>query len=374
MQTFKSIDIKYQSADDKAKIFKQIMDAEKAYFQGSDKSRKGNQALFVKAGFIALICLIFYLFASISDQYLNFNLWYCLFGFALLLFSLNIGHDAAHHAVTGKAKIDNVLFRISFMLQGLSGFLWQIRHNNSHHVFPNVIEQDTDMDFGGIINLSPDDKRSWFHKYQHLYAPIIYMFGSMILIYLIDFEMMVKKKHGNLRIEHIPFKEWVLFFGAKILHVSIFILFPYILTDFALGQILISYMILQGTASIFMFMTFVISHHVEEVDHNAMNPLNLVDDSWIHHQIVTTIDFNHHSKIANFLFGGFNLHVAHHVFPSTSHIHYPELTNIICEVLEKNGVSGWYKSYGFFDGVLSHFRYIRNIAKEKEESIAHQRV
>jgi fatty acid desaturase len=78
------------------------------------------------------------------------------------------------------------------------------------------------------------------------------------------------------------------------------------------------------------------SHHVTELDYVNSNPQQqLVADSWIHHQITTTIDFNPESRFANFIFGGFNIYVAHHVFPKVSHEHYPSLTQNKCRLTKK---------------------------------------
>ena len=66
-----------------------------------------------------------------------------------------------------------------FGLQGLSGYVWQIRHNFSHHIFPNVYENDTDLEISNLIRLSPTQKKLPIHKYQHIYAPFIYMTFSL---------------------------------------------------------------------------------------------------------------------------------------------------------------------------------------------------
>ena len=51
--------------------------------------------------------------------------------------------------------------------------------------------------------------------------------------------------------------------------------------------------------------------------------------SFYEHQLHTSIDFHPISSIASFFFGGFNAHVAHHMFPDICSVHYPELTKII---------------------------------------------
>ena len=70
--------------------------------------------------------------------------------------------------------------------------------------------------------------------------------------------------------------------------------------------------------------------------------------------------------MANFIFGGFNLHIAHHVFPEINHTHYPALTQIIKEVLAENNLD-WYKSFTFFQGVRSHIKHLKRVTDNVKE-------
>ncbi|MFN6048573.1 MAG: fatty acid desaturase, partial [Bacteroidota bacterium] len=70
------------------------------------------------------------------------------------------------------------------------------------------------------------------------------------------------------------------------------------------------------------------------------------------------------SYLAHFIFGGFNTHIAHHVFPDVCHIHYPAITKIIHETLVENNVGHWYKSFTFIDGVKSHIKHLKATAHQ----------
>ncbi len=358
---FATIPLRYASSDEKTKIYRQILAKEKAYFTDQDKSKKADRLFWIKTATFSILFIVFYtLMLSTSSEAL-FVINAVMLGIALLLLGINTGHDAAHHAVTGNAKIDNFIFRAAFVIQGLSGYLWQIRHNYSHHVFPNVYEQDSDMNMGGVIVLDPNEDIKWFHKYQHIYATFIYFFGSLVLMFFLDLKMMLSKEHGNLRMGRIPASEWVIFLVSKLFQISVFIAIPYMFTDFSIVTILIGYFAMHMVLSIFMMFTFVISHHVREVSHIDHISSGVIDDSWVRHQIMSAIDFNVDSMFSNFIFGGFNLHIAHHVFPGVCHTHYPALTAIIKDVLAENDCQEWYQSYSFMDGCKSHLLYLRDV-------------
>ncbi len=139
---------------------------------------------------------------------------------------------------------------------------------------------------------------------------------------------------------------------------------PVYFTRFSFTQVIGAFVLMHFFLSIYLAFTFFISHHVTEVDYfDALPNEPLVANSWVKHQIITTIDFNPENKLANFLFGGFNLHIAHHIFPDVSHIHYPALTRIIKTTLEEQKLD-WYKSFSFFSGVKSHLKHLKNKSRE----------
>jgi linoleoyl-CoA desaturase len=162
----------------------------------------------------------------------------------------------------------------------------------------------------------------------------------------------------------IPVMEWVKMLTFKILYFALTFGLPIIFGTMALWELVAAWLLVHAIVSIFVAFTFFISHHVTELEYVDSNPQqHLVADSWIHHQITTTIDFNPESRVANFIFGGFNIHVAHHVFPEVSHEHYPALTKIIRNILAEHDLDDWYQSYTFRKGCISHLRHLKNITK-----------
>jgi linoleoyl-CoA desaturase len=360
-QQFETKKIRYESTDTSDKIYSQIRQRSEAYFKENNLNKFADVNFWVKIAITTIIAVLSYAGIVLANSYFVLAVSFLVFGFAAMLISINLGHDAAHSAVTGNKRIDDNLFRFVFSLQGLSGYLWQIRHNNSHHVFPNVYENDSDMELGGIILFDPNDGMKWYHKYQYIYAPILYQFATLVLFLYQDYEMLERREHGNLLINKIPLKEWTKFFAAKIIHLALYLAIPMLFSSISWQLVLLAYVSMHFSVSSFMMFTFVISHHVMEVDYVApKNENTLVGDAWIRHQIVTTIDFNENSRLANFIFGGFNLHIAHHVFPEVNHTHYPALTEIIKDVLAENQLD-WYKSFGFFEGCRSHIKHLKRV-------------
>ncbi len=362
----KSNKLKYETKDSPDQVHQQIREKATAYFKGH-RSRRANVALWLKAlSLVVLIGLSYYSLLH-SGTFLILLLSYIAFGFTFLLLGINIGHDAAHNCVTGNHRVDNVLFQIIFGLQGLSGYVWKLRHNFSHHIFPNIYDNDSDLELSKLVLLSPHEKKMSIHKYQHIYVPFMYIWFSLIWIFYVDFAMLFKKKHANIKLNRVPPLEYIKLIVIKATYLYTFLYLPHFFTGLPFTTILVAYLIMNFSISLFLAFTFYISHHVLETKYaEARYENTLVKSSWIRHQIVSTTDFNIDSKLGNYIFGGFNLHVAHHIFPEVSHVHYPALTKIIRETLDENQLN-WYKSFGFFEGVASHLSLLKKTGRGEFE-------
>jgi linoleoyl-CoA desaturase len=357
--------IRYESSDTPEHIYRKMRQGAEQYFKETGLPKHATVFMAYKMTVLVICMLSGYYALTQAYSFATVFMAYFLLTFASLLLSINLGHDAAHHAVTGNTRIDNFIFQAIFALQGLSGYVWQIRHNYSHHVLPNVKEHDSDMEMTHLILLEPDPaKAKWYHAYQHIYAPFLYAFVSLQLLFVQDFKLFLQKDQANLHLAKIPLIEWVKMLTFKVFYFGFTFGIPLILGSLQLWELVTAWLLVHAIVSIFVAFTFFISHHVTELEYIEPNhQQQIVADSWIRHQITTTIDFNPESRFANFIFGGFNIHVAHHVFPEVSHEHYPALTKIIRNILSEHGLDDWYQSYTFQKGCVSHLRHLKNITK-----------
>lgn len=363
MGSFESKKIRYASSDTPDNIYLQIRESAKNYFNQTGLPKHATQFMAYKSAILIAVIAVSYFGLTQLQTIFQAVIVYAFLAFASLILSINLGHDAAHHAVTGNKRVDNLIFQSIFALQGLSGYVWQIRHNYSHHVLPNIKEHDTDLEMTKVLQLEPDLATArWYHQYQHFYAPFVYMFVSFYLIFIQDFKFFTHKQQANLHIKHIPLIEWIKMLSFKALYFGLVFGLPLAFSTLSFWQLAAVWGGVHALFSVFVAFTFFISHHVTELEYLDLGEQKeVIADSWIHHQITTTIDFNPDSPLSNFIFGGFNLHIAHHVFPEISHEHYPALTRIIREVLDENGLD-WYKSFSFTEGCRSHLKHLKNVA------------
>jgi len=364
---------KYLSKDSPDLILKQIKVKVDNYFLDNEYTKNGNGNLVLKfiAQLILVIVSVYWVFHTSS--FLPLCLAYLSVGFSMLVLGINFGHDGAHGCLTGNKKIDGTLFQIIYGMQGLGGYMWQIRHNSAHHIFPNVYDRDSDLEMSPLILLNPKQKSKPIHKYQHIYAPFLYLIVTLFWIFAEDFIILIRKDSANSQIKKIPTIEWIKIVSIKLIYIFNFIVLPTLITDFSLFQVVGAFLIMHFIVSFFLTFTFFISHHIQEIRYvRAHEETNIIENSWLSHQINTTIDFHPTSYIAHFLFGGFNTHIAHHIFPEICHIHYPTLTQIVKKTLEENNVGHWYKSFTFWEGMRSHILHLKQTAHEILENQDHE--
>src|SRR6185503_15579528 len=119
---------------------------------------------------------------------------YILFGLAVVLFGFNFAHDFCHNTIFKNKRLNNACFTFIYTLVGAHAEAWKFRHIHSHHYAPNVKDYDTDLQITSLIRVEPTGAYKWFHRFQHLYAPIAYTSYSRYWVLIKDFVIYFKDK------------------------------------------------------------------------------------------------------------------------------------------------------------------------------------
>lgn len=303
-----------------------------SYFQQKGCSRKANTAMRVKIIFILLLFLGSYT-ALLSNYFsLSWMLFFVvLLGLSMGLIAFSIGHDASHNALFKNPKI-NYLFSYSFNLVGVNRYIWDIKHNLSHHAFTNVPGYDMDIEQIRVARVVDHIPLRWYYRYQHIYVPFLYPFTSLYMIFVKDFQMMATKHFGNQAdIEH-PRKEYVILIVSKLFYFIYALIIPLIVIDLPVWQILTGFLILHLLLGIYTAVILFPAHALKGMPFPKPDENGLIHNSWVIHEVQTSTNYSPDSRILNFLSGGLNTHVIHHIFPGICHIHYYNLTKILRQV------------------------------------------
>ena len=285
-------------------------------------------------------------------------------GFWGVVVGLNFSHDAAHDSFSKHKKLNKVLYYLTFNVLGANAYLWQLRHVQSHHIFPNVDDCDADIDDNPFIRLSPHRPFRRHHRWQHLYAPFLYLFYTLIWVLVKDFIVLRKQQLANLRFIKHPPGEVALFFIAKILYFLLFIGLPHWVCGWPLGQVLLGFLVMHFVSGYSFIFGLIASHFAAGRAFPKVDAEGYLDHSWSKHQVATSLDYYATHRWANWLFGGFNAHVAHHLFPNISHAHYPKISEFIAELASKYDLP--YQNTTLPRAIRAHFQYLKSLAAPEE--------
>lgn len=340
------------------------------YFSEIKKEKTGNHKLFTKAiilvaGFlITFTHLVF--FTDTSNLTLGsgtFAIFECVI-LAILTAAIgfNIMHDGAHGSFS-KYKWINNMAGLSLNFLGANVFMWTTKHNVVHHTFTNIDGVDDDIDARPFLRLCESQKHYKMHRYQHLYFWMAYSLLYLYWIFVTDYRKYFTGKVGSMPIKKMTKSDHLSFWGFKAIHAILFIALPI----YKLGFLpwLTGFLVYGMFAGLVISMVFQLAHTVEDTHFPVPEAIsNKLEDEWAVHQLRTTANFATKNKIVSWFTGGLNFQIEHHLFPQISHIHYPDISQIIKKTCDEYSIK--YIEYTKTrKAIASHVSHLRQMGKFK---------
>ncbi len=289
---------------------------------------------------------------------------FVIYGFSALLFAFNFSHDFSHNTVFKSSKFNNLCFVLIYTLVGAHGEAWKMRHIHSHHYAPNVEDYDSDLKISTLIRVIPGSRYYWYHQFQHLYAPLAYTSYSLFWVFIKDFVILFSKDEYKATKGlgyHASF--WM----QKAFYISFGLVLPALFTMQPWYIVLSGFLLMHLLQSLFLLFTFFMTHHVEETAYPTTDAQGYINTSWLMNQVKSSNDMHPFSETANFILGGFNNHIAHHLFPHIHHVYYPRVNKVLYEVLLQHGITPNQTTY--WGGIVSHMRLLKKMSKKKNPTL-----
>lgn len=329
-----------------------------AYFAEHNKGKYGNAYFFAKA-FLLIGTYVGLYFTALSTKTENIAmLAMVLMGPLAILIGINVAHDAAHGNVSKHAWINKSFLHL-FDLLGTNSYMWRKRHVFSHHAYPNILNKDADLKQNPMVRIFPGDEVLRMHKFQFIYAPFLYLLYTINWLYFRDFQDFFAKQIGSLEISGHRKTEIVKLICFKLLYIGYMIVMPMMFSVLSWQMVLLSVVLMNFAGSLLITLALIPSHVAENSLFLLPDENGVMPNSWSHHQVLSVIDFATGNWFLNFLFGGFNHHISHHLFPNINHIHVTNITPIIKRTAEEFGLP-YNHEESFFNAYLSHFKLLKN--------------
>lgn len=352
--------------DDGTVFYKELKQKVDAYFQENSIAKTGNNRFKFKMFLYFFLDILFYALMITSESMFGFFTFYLLMGLSVLMTAFNISHDASH-GVAVKSKFWNrILFQISFNLQGNNAYVWGKNHTESHHLYTNIEGSDIDVLNNPLFRMTDSQKRMWFHKYQWLYAPLLYLLYSLNWFFFRETLMLFNVSSRTIQIS-IPKVEVVKLVVFKLLYIGYMIALPIGVLSISWQYVLLAFLLNHFMVSLLFVGVLGVSHVSDYVHHPKPDVEGKLSMSWPTLQMLTSVDYNSSSAFCNWTLGGFNAHAVHHLLPDICHVHYLKILPIFRKVAAKHNIP--YMEVSYKEALRSHFRQLINMGKSEHYTI-----
>lgn len=333
-----------------------------AYFAAKGISEKADARMIRKT--IAMLALTFGPYALILSGW--FGPWEMLglavvMGIGMAGCGFSIAHDALHGAYSANPRVNTALGLV-FDLLGANGYLWKITHNVIHHTYTNIQGIDEDLEVSPLLRLSPNSEHRPIHRFQHIFGFVAYSLSTLFWVFVKDYKYLFQKDLGPYRGIRHPRKEVAVLFGMKILYYSYMIVVPLLVLDLAWWQFAIGFVTVHLTAGLILGVVFQLAHVVEGPEHFMAAGQEVMEDSWIVHEMKTTANFGRSNRLLCWYVGGLNFQIEHHLFPKVCSIHYPAISPIVEQVAAEYQVP-YHHHPTLRAAIASHYRMLKRLGR-----------
>lgn len=354
----KPVVVKFNKQD-RPEFYKLLRKRVNNHFKENNISRHANLNMKIKTIFMLcsyFIPLIFLISGAVSSIWVMYTCW-ILMGFGMSGIGLSIMHDANHGSYSRSKRVNKAL---GFVITFIGGYdvNWKIQHNVLHHSFTNIHGFDEDIE-KGVIRFSPTQERKPIFRFQAFYAPLLYAIMTIYWFTAKDFEQLFRYRGKNLfEGQGLTFKQALAqIIMVKLIYLVVTLILPLVILPFAWWQVVIGFMVMHFISGLILALIFQPAHVIEETEFFMPDKDISVENSWAIHQLMTTSNFAHKSRIFSWLIGGLNFQIEHHLFPNICHVHYRKLSKIVKATAEEYNIP-YYQHETFLGAVKSHFKLL----------------
>jgi fatty acid desaturase len=246
-------------------------------------------------------------------------------GFAIVQIGL-IGHDAGHLEIFRSTKKNWLLGQLCWsVLTGISFWYWNDRHNR-HHGHTNDTDQDPDLQGGGPFAVSfTEEEATARHGWRRVlvkYQVVFVLLELMSYTFAFRWEgwlFAIRKLDGTRRLFEI--------------------------TLLALNIVLwLAFIIVLGWRGFGIFLASNVVGSVYFVATIAPNHIGMpmwargIKLSFLERQVLSSRDLTSH-PVWDFLYGGLNYQIEHHLFPTIPRVNLKRAQSIIQPICVAHGLS-----------------------------------
>lgn len=328
------------------------------YFASRELSSKADAATVIKSCLLLAMTLVPYgLLLSNRFPPWSMLLLAVAMGVGMAGIGFNIAHEALHGAYASSPRVNAVLGATLDAI-GASSYLWTITHNIVHHTYTNIHGVDEDLAVSPLLRLSPNATRHSYHRFQHLYAFLLYGCTTLFWVFIKDYRQLLLRGLRPYRDKRHDTARVLLLLLAKACYYGYTLVIPLLVLRVAWWQVLIGFFAMHLTAGVILGLVFQLAHVVEATEHPLPDGVGRMESDWWLHEMRTTADFARGNRLLSWYVGGLNYQIEHHLFPRVCSVHYPTISGIVQDAAQRYGLP--YHAYPTLrSAIVSHYRVLR---------------
>lgn len=302
----------------------------------------------------------------IITDVINHPFWvifmYTISGIGMAGVGMGIMHDANHGTASSKSSV-NKMFSKTLDFVGCSSRVWKLQHNVLHHTYTNIDDHDEDIETPFFLTFSPNSKKYWIHRFQHIYAWFFYGFSTLNWVTAKDFIALKKyRKIGLVQDRSTHRKEVWKSIYWKAIYYSYILVLPLIFNSGSALWIVVGFFVMHFVTGLLISLIFQLAHVMPDMRFPQANEKNEIEQNWYIHQLENTSNFSPKAIGLSWFIGGLNYQIEHHLFPNISHIHYRKISKIIAETAKEYDLP-YYVNNNFFVAVWRHMKMLQQLGK-----------
>jgi len=274
----------------------------------------------------------------------------------LVMARLGFVMHSGNHAAVGSRSRANVAVGTLMDLIGGSSAVWKATHQVSHHGKPNVSGHDNDAEIGfPLLRFHPALPRRPLHRIQTVGLGIGMSLGLVKWV-ISDLKYLVSGRAVNVSL-HVSRAAWINVIVFKTLWVVMHVVIPIVVLGPLHG--LLGTFVMMAIAAYYMEGIFIVNHLQRDLVPHA-------GAHWAEQQVQGTANWGSGKRWTNWISGGLNHQIEHHLFPSMAIHLYPVISPVVRRTCEEFGLA--YRDYsGFWVAMADCMRYLHELGRPGPE-------
>ncbi|WP_255953425.1 fatty acid desaturase family protein [Streptomyces odontomachi] len=268
-----------------------------------------------------------------------------------------IAHDTGHKQISKSKVPSEILGAVHMNLLMGTAYGWWINHHNRHHSNPNNLDRDPDTMRRQVIfdvDEVPAKATTGFRRF-------IIRFQSVMFFVLLSQEAWRLHASGFKAARAGQLRRPVLELGLIAVHavVGVAAVFSVLSPVKAVVFILLN----QAVFGLYLGAVFAPNHKGMVVHRND------VQLDWLHRQVLTSRNIRS-TRLTDFLYGGLNYQVEHHLFPAMPRVNLRRVRPMVLDYCAEHGIP--YLEVSVWESYAEVARFLGRVSREARGDAAPQ--